>query len=122
MEPDGRMTENNMTATRPVVKSSKAQIVQMILTAAILAIMILVGIYIAIGVTSIQKNMVLIERDLQAIDMDEVNSTITALNAAANELGKVDIDSLNTLIKALDGTAQNLQAISDTFGGLFGGR
>jgi len=101
-------------------RKSKLAIVQTILLAAILAIMIVIGVIGITGFNSVQKNLNIIEKDLQQLDMDEVNDTIAALNEAANTLGQVDMDSLNKLISSLSSTAETLQTASDLLGGLFG--
>lgn len=100
-------------------KKSVVAMVQMIMTAAILAVTIIIGIYIVTGVTSVQKNMVIIEQELSKVDVATMNRTISALEEAASSLGNLDIDSLNELISSLDTTAKTLQGISDALGGLF---
>lgn len=105
-------------------KTSKLVIVQTILLAAILVILLVLGAVALRGFGTVQKNMEIIERDLQELDMDEINDTIVSLNTAATSLGQIDMDSLNELIGSLKTTAQTLQGISDAFssiGSFFGG-
>ena len=48
---------------------------------------------------------------IQALDMEEINSAITAMTAAAEDLSNVDVEALNAAIAALSGAAENLTAV-----------
>lgn len=108
-----------MEEHKRIVKRSRVELAQLILTAAILAIMIIVGVVLVGSVARVQKTMTLIETDLQNLDMDEMNNAVTSLKNAAGQLEQLDMESLNGLITSLNNTASALNGITDTMGGLF---
>ena len=101
-------------------KKSKIALVQMILTAVILAVIIVTSVVLISSALSVQRNMALIEKDLQEIDMEQLNDTVSSLNEAASALGKLDMESINEIIASLNNTAQSISSVADTVGSIFG--
>ena len=81
-------------------------------TAVLMCILVLLvagGIFLTVQLADLGDCLALVERQLQGVDMDEVNRAVGALTGAAQELGNVDMDALNQAVAALAGAAENLQ-------------
>ena len=57
---------------------------------------------------------------VQQLDMGEINSAITAMTAAAEDLSNVDVEALNQLVASLETVAANLERTSNAITGIFG--
>ena len=56
---------------------------------------------------------------LAAMDIEELNNTVTALEGAAKNLSEMDIDQLNDLVESLNKVAQSLEKAADNIKNLF---
>lgn len=100
-----------MTTEKTQLTLSK---IQVILTACILLTLIIGCIFLAQRVVQLQNCLDLVEKDLQALDMDSVNEAVDALTDAANQLAAVDVDTLNDTITSLRDAADTLKSVDIT--------
>ena len=94
--------------------------IQTVLLAAILIILVIVGIAAATQFRTIKSCIDLIEKDIQAIDTDALNDAVTAFTEAANTIEQnmqtVDMDVLNKAVEAFTDAANQFNKIDmDTF-------
>lgn len=92
--------------------------IQTALLAAILIVLLVGSILLAIQISQLSSCMDLVEKDLQALNMDDINEAVDALTEAANQLAAVDVDTLNQTASELKDAAANLKNVDiDTLNG-----
>lgn len=96
---------------------------QTCLTGAVLALLLIVGIFAAVQVGHIMRmfqgvdvekinaTVLALQSAAEDLDMETINQTVDSLKAAAENLGSADIDAVNDGIKALTAAADNLQGL-----------
>ena len=92
-------------------KKLSLQQIQTILLAGILVILLVGSILLAVQVSRVAVCLDIVEQDLQALSMDDVNEAVDALTEAANQLAAVDVDTLNQTATALRDAAENLKDV-----------
>ena len=85
--------------------------VQTVLIALLLAALSVFVILTARSLHRMDRSLDLVEQDLAAMDMDQVNGAVEALTNAANRLSGVDLDELNGAVAALREAATRLSAV-----------
>ena len=101
-------------------KSTKLALIQTILIAAILVVVLAAGGVLIGTLGRANSCMQKIEQNLDALDAEQLQKTVTALESAASNLGKLDMDSFNEIMTNLSNTTQTLQNVTSLIGGLFG--
>lgn len=81
------------------------------LLAAILTVLLIGSILLAVQISQVRSCLDLVEQDLQALNMDDVNDAVDALTDAANQLAAVDVDTLNQTASELKDAAANLKNV-----------
>ena len=87
---------------------------QRIQTAVLIGIFILVLIGLILLLSqfgTINNCLTMIETDLQAVDMDTVNSAVANISALTDHLSELDISSLETAVGSLKDAAENLSKV-----------
>lgn len=96
---------------------------QTCLTGAVLALLLIVGIFAAVqvghvmrmfrgvDVEKINATVLTLQSAAEELDMETINKAVDSLKAAAENLGSADIDAVNDGIKALTAAADNLQGL-----------
>lgn len=92
-------------------KQVNYQKIQTMLLAGILVILLLGSILLCTQISRVTACLDIVEKDLQAINMDDINGAVVALTDAANQLAAVDIDTLNGTITSLKDAADTLKGI-----------
>ena len=100
--------------------ASKLDIVKTVLLTCILVILVIGILLLAVQFANIQACLNTVQQELKAINVDEINSAVTALKDAANTLKGIDIDALNSLVGSLDSVATKLQNAVNAVTGIFG--
>ncbi len=100
--------------------ASKLDIVKTVLLACILLILVIGIILLAVQFANIQACLQAVEKDLEQIDVGEINAAVTALKEAATTLKDIDIDGLNALVGSLEDVASRLQSAVNAISGIFG--
>lgn len=77
----------------------------------ILAVVLAVAIYMTVQFAAMRSCIDLIEKDVQAVDMEALNGAVDSFTEAADQLAGVDVTKLNE-------TAAALQTAADTFKGV----
>ena len=67
--------------------------------------------YLVFSFISAGEVLKVIETEIRAIDIDEINDTVAALEKAAENLTKVDIASINSTVRSLKEAAQTLSDV-----------
>lgn len=75
--------------------------IQTCLTGAVLALLLIAGIFAAVQVNNVMKVF-------RGVDVDKINSIVLSLQNTASELENVDMETINKTVEALKGAAQNL--------------
>ena len=75
--------------------------IQTCLTGAVLALLLVAVVFIGIQAGNVM-------RMFRGVDVDQINTTVLALQSAAGELQNVDMDTINKAVSALKGAAENL--------------
>lgn len=97
--------------------------IQTCLTGAVLALLLIVGIFAAVQVNNVMRmfrgvdvekinsTVLALQSAAEDVDMETINKAVESLKAAAENLGSADIDAVNDGIKALTAAADNLQGL-----------
>ena len=101
-------------------KSTKLALVQTILIAVILIVVLAAGGVLIGTLSRANACMQKIEQNLEAIDAEQLQKTVTALESAASNLGKLDMNSFNEIMDNLNNTTETLQNVTSLIDGLFG--
>lgn len=75
--------------------------IQTCLTGAVLALLLVAVVFVGIQAGNVM-------RMFRGVDMDQINTTVLALQSAAAELQNVDMDTINKAVSSLKGAAENL--------------
>jgi len=108
--------------------------VQTVLLAAILVVVLLVGIFLMAGIASLRSNIDAVEQNigeavsalteaadgLSGMDVDAMNETISSLKGATDNLSQVDMNALNDLVNSLRTVAEQLEGAVGVISGIFG--
>ena len=96
---------------------------QACLTGGVLALLLIVGIFGVVQVNNVMRvfrgvdmekvnsTVLALQSAAEDLDMEALNKTVDSLKAAAENLGSADIDAVNDGIKALTAAADNLQGL-----------
>jgi len=87
---------------------------QVTLTACILAVILIIGIFLAVKFTAIQQCFDTIEAKLEVLDVAHLNDVAQAFTDAAEQFNSVDMDQFNETVGALRSAADNLGGIDMT--------
>lgn len=83
------------------------------LLCAILAVVILIGVFSCVSFARISKQM-------KAVDPETIQETITSLKDASDNLQSLDMNKLNELIDSLQQVASYMEKTTSMFAGWFG--
>lgn len=75
--------------------------IQTCLTGAVLALLLVAVVFVGIQAGNVM-------RMFRGVDVDQINTTVLALQSAAAELQNVDMDTINKAVSSLKGAAENL--------------
>ena len=75
--------------------------IQTCLTGAVLALLLVAVVFVGIQAGNVM-------RMFRGVDVDQINTTVLALQSAAVELQNVDMDTINKAVSSLKGAAENL--------------
>ena len=117
---DEQVKEKETTKESAMLLWMKAQTC---LTGAVLALLLIVGIFAAVQVNNVMRmfrgvdvekinsTVLALQSAAEDVDMETINKAVESLKAAAENLGSADIDAVNDGIKALTAAADNLQGL-----------
>lgn len=92
---------------------------QTIMTAAILVIALIVGVFVIVQFSSMKSCIDTITQKAQTIDSETLNEAIDSLREVAENLSGVDTEKLNEFISALNSTAEKFQGTIGAITGFF---
>lgn len=81
---------------------------QTIIQGAILLVLVGAVVFLGGQFSTLRRCMNLIDADLQALDMNEVNTAVDALSDAADRFSEIDVNSLNATVSSLHEAADKL--------------
>ncbi len=98
---------------------------QTIIQGAILLVLVGAVVFVSGQFSTLRRCINLIDADLQALDMNEVNAAVDALSDAAERFSGIDVNSLNATVDSLHDAADQLgsadiPAMNDAVGALKG--
>ena len=97
------------TDTNIAEKQLKLLRMQTIMTACILAIVLIAGIFAVKEFASLRSGMDMIEQKIETLDVETLNDAIGAFTDAAEQFNSINMDEFN-------GTVESLQAAAENFG------
>lgn len=84
------------------------------LLCAILAVVLIVGIFACVSFTRISQTM-------KGVDTDMINAAAESMKAAGDKIKSMDTDSLNGFLSSMEHAAENWENSSSFFSKIFGG-
>ncbi|MBR6120503.1 MAG: hypothetical protein IKQ04_09335 [Oscillospiraceae bacterium] len=88
------------------------------LLAGVLILLLALVLMIGSAAGRIEQSFQLVQRDLESLEMEEINQAVTALREAADRLAAVDAEGLNRTAQSLKAAADSLTRVDvDTLNG-----
>ena len=110
-----------MTEPVPQKSTGRASIwikLQTGLLAAVLALLVVLTCVVGVTARRMEKSLALVQTDLEALEMSQVNQAVEALTEAARQLAAVDVEGLNETAQSLKAAADSLANVDvDTLNG-----
>ena len=97
-----------MTEPAPQKTTGRASLwikLQTGLLAAVLALLVVLTCVVGVTARRMEKSLALVQTDLEALEMSQVNQAVEALTEAARQLAAVDVEGLNEAAQSLKAAA-----------------
>ena len=85
--------------------------IQTVLLAVLVLLMLIVAVTVIRGIGSVERTLALTDEKLDALNMDEVNKVVTALQGITSQLREMDLGRLEETADALGRAAENLDDV-----------
>ena len=85
--------------------------VQTCLLAALLFLVAVLVVVVGLTAQRVEDSLDLVQTDLEALEIQQINEAVAALTAAADRLAAVDVDGLNETAQSLKSAADSLSKV-----------